>query len=379
MRPDVFIVAAEPSGDQLGAQLARSLRAAREDVNLAGIGGTAMAEAGLPSRVSTDGLAVLGFVEGLKAYPLVLRKVREVSDDILRADPRAVVLIDSWGFMVRVAKRLKAKGYRGSIIKFVAPQVWAMRSGRAKVLARHVDHLLSTQLMDAPFFERAGLPQTYVGNPVFDTDWAAGDEAGFRKRWQLGDRTVIAVCPGSRPAEIACIASAILANGLRVRDALPDSVLAVSVVDSVRKDVEAMVGDAPVILVPQSETLDLFASADGALACSGTVTSQLAAAGVPTVVFYRLSPLTFAVASRLFKPDHISLVNIAAGEPLMPEFMQGDIDTDAPARALIDILQSGPRRVSVSRALQAQARRMAAPSSASDAAAAEVLRLIASP
>lgn len=376
-QPDVIIVAAEPSGDALGAELARSLKAHAPGLSLAGIGGARMADAGLPSRVSIDGLAILGFVEGLKAYPLVLRKVREVSDDILRANPQAVVLIDSWGFMVRVAKRLKAKGYTGRIIKYVAPQVWAMRSGRARVLARHVDHLLSTQPMDAPFFEAAGLPQTYVGNAVFDTDWGAGDAAAFRERHGIGEAPVLGVFYGSRPAEIMRVGPAILRIAKAVRTQVPGLTLAHSIAEPVRAEVEALLREAPGLRCGPEELLDLFAASDSALACSGTITSQLAAAGVPTVVVYRLQPLTFAIASRLFRPSHISLVNIAAGEALMPEFMQDDIDGDGPADALVSFFKDDKRRETVSRALKKQTAMMTAPSSASDAAAAEVLRLIA--
>ena len=376
---DVLIVAAEPSGDALGAKLADSLRRLDADVSLEGIGGEAMAAAGLTSAVSTEGLAILGFVEGLRAYPFVLRKVREVSDHILGRDPRAVVLIDSWGFMVRVAKRLKRKGYRGRVIKYVAPQVWAMRSGRAKVLARHVDHLLSTQVMDAPYFDAVGLPQTYVGNAVFDTDWSAGDGAAFRARHGLGDAPVLGVFLGSRPAEIERIGPAILRTALGVQARLPDVRLAFSIVEPVRDAVERLLDGVEGLRCGPDALLDLFAASDAALACSGTITSQLAAAGVPTVVVYRLQPLTFAIASRLFKPDHISLVNIAAGEALMPEFMQDDIDTSAPADAVVALLQDEKGRETVSRALKEQTKAMTAPSAASDAAAAEVLRLIASP
>ncbi|MGB6229632.1 MAG: lipid-A-disaccharide synthase [Litorimonas sp.] len=384
-RPDVFLVSAEPSGDQLSISLIRSLRRKRSEVRLEAIGGTAIEAAGLSSQMSVDGLSVLGFVEGLKAYTHVLAKVREATDIILRSDPAMVVLIDSWGFMVRVAKRLKAKGYRGLIVKYVAPQVWAMRPGRAKVLARYVDHLLSIQPMDAPHFEAAMLPQTYVGNPVFDTDFTGGDGNAFRSRHGLdGTAPIIGFFFGSRPSEIDRVGPAIVATHQHLLTQWPDLQAVYVLADAVRDRSETLIDGVGAVRVGQDELLDALAALDGAVACSGTVTTQLASAGVPTVVLYELSPLTFFFASRLFVPRYISIVNIAADgpdhdldAPLMPEFMQDEIHTAAPANALIEILKDEDSATGRRNALLTQTRRMGANvGSASDRAADAILTLL---
>ncbi len=374
--PDVLIVAAEPSGDALGASLFQSLINLRPSIQVEGLGGSKMASSGLTSAVQMDGLAILGFVEGLRAYGHVIRKVREVSDHILARNSKSVVLIDSWGFMVRVAKRLKSKNYQGQIVKYVAPQVWAMRSGRAKILARYVDHLLSTQPMDRPYFEAAGLPLSYVGNAVFDQDYRSGEAKAFRRKHNIGTDPLIGVFFGSRPAEIERIGPDILRNARHVQDQIPNSRLVFSIAEPVRKSVEALIKDIDGVRAGPDDLLDVFASIRGAVACSGTITSQLAAAGVPTVVLYKLQPLTFAIASRLFKPDYISLVNIAVGRALMPEFMQGDTEGLAPAEALLEIIRDERVRSDVSQRLLDQTQKMAAPTSASDAAATEILRLL---
>lgn len=385
-RADVFIVAAEPSGDHLGADLARALRRQSPSVQLTAIGGPALAATGLDSQMDIEGLAILGFVEGLKAYPFVLRKVRHATKLILTANPKSVVLIDSWGFMVRVAKALKAAGYDGQIIKFVAPQVWAMRSGRAKILARYIDHLLSTQPMDAPYFAAAGLPQTFVGNPVLDQDYGSGNATRFRKRHGLDPNAIVAgFFFGSRPAEIARVGPAILQALDRLELNRPDIRPICVIADPIRALVDPMLAGRDIIRVDQSEFLDAVAAIDAALACSGTVTTQLAAAGVPTVVIYRLSPLTYFVASRLFKPRFFSLVNISADAnndgltgPLMPEFVQDEIMTDAPIDALLGILSDPGAANKLSQTLIQETRRMGAGSdNASDRAAAAVLSLIA--
>jgi len=170
----IFIVAVERSGDDLGAGLIKAIRNVDQNISVTAIGGSAMDEAGAPSQMSIDGLSILGFVEGIKHYPMILRKVSECCDQIIESEADAVILIDSWGFMIRVAKKLRKAGFKGKIIKYVAPQVWAMRSGRSKILARYTDLLLSIQPMDKPYFEPHGLQTVYVGNPVFDTDYRNG-------------------------------------------------------------------------------------------------------------------------------------------------------------------------------------------------------------
>jgi len=199
----VFIVAVESSGDILGANLIKALRAEHKTIEITGVGGSAMAAQGIKTDIDVSDLAVLGFIEALKIYPLVLERVKQVSDMILTENPMQVVLIDSWGFMIRVARTLKRAGYKGRIVKYVAPQVWAMREGRAKLLAKSVDHLLSLHSFDAPFFEKHGLETTYIGNPVFEEDFDQGDGMSLRAKYNISKNTkIIAVLFGSRLSEV---------------------------------------------------------------------------------------------------------------------------------------------------------------------------------
>jgi lipid-A-disaccharide synthase len=280
---------------------------------------------------------------------------------------------------------LKAADYKGQIIKFVAPQVWAMRPKRAKILARYIDHLLSTQPMDEPHFRAVGLAQTFVGNPVLDKDYQSGDAESFRKRHSLdSDKPIIGFFFGSRPSEINSVGPAILLALGRIKHAIPDVQPICVIADPVRELVEPMLDGQDILRVNQSEFLAAIAAMDGSMACSGTVTTQLAAAGVPTVVMYRLLPLTYWFASRMFSPRYISLVNISAdtneqdlAEPLMPEFVQDDIMTDVPSDALIHILEDPLRAEQLRERLIQETRRMGAGSeNASDRAAAAILSLI---
>ncbi len=376
---ELFIVAAERSGDELGAALIHALNKSQSELSITGIGGQSMAEAGVPSQMDINGLNILGFVEALKNYAFVLRKVRKSTDIILKSSPDAVILIDSWGFMVRVAERLKASGFKGKIIKYVAPQVWAMRSGRSKILARSVDMLLSIQPMDAPYFERHGLKTIYVGNPVFDTDFSSEQGERIKTKFKLESRPLLSVWFGSRPSEIITIAADLKQTILTLKEAFPNLVVCIPVVESIKNHLAPYIAELKQVegihIIDEADKLAVMAASTAALACSGTVTSQLAAFGVPTVVAYRLNALTYFVAKKIFKPNHISIVNIAAERELMPEFVQSDVTPPILSKAVSEYLESAKARDLASQALLAQTRLMGAGSGqkASEKAAQAIL------
>jgi len=323
----VFIVAVESSGDILGANLIKALRAEHKTIEITGVGGSAMAAQGIKTDIDVSDLAVLGFIEALKIYPLVLERVKQVSDMILTENPMQVVLIDSWGFMIRVARTLKRAGYKGRIVKYVAPQVWAMREGRAKLLAKSVDHLLSLHSFDAPFFEKHGLETTYIGNPVFEEDFDQGDGMSLRAKYNISKNTkIIAVLFGSRLSEVQTLAEPFAQAITNIKALYKDVCFISPVSEAIATDVGAAAGHdlrlQNVILLPEARKWDIFDAADVALSCSGTVTTQLACMGVPSVVAYKLNPVTYFFAKWLYKPKYISIVNIAAKRCLMPEFIQ---------------------------------------------------------
>ena len=349
-QPHIYIVAAEKSGDELGAKLVSAIRKLENgDVKISGIGGSAMHRIGIISPIDISPLSILGFLEGLKSYPLILQLVNEAADAIISSKADACVLIDSWGFTMRVAKRLKKIGYKGKIIKYVAPQVWAMREGRSKILAEGVDHLLTIHAFDAPYFTRHGLPVTYVGNPVFDQEYDTGDGQGLRDSYCIPPNApVLAMLFGSRLSEIQTLAQPFADAVRRLKIAMPELVIIAPVSDSISTDVMAAVAqhDAlqDVILLNEDKKLDCFDLAFASISCSGTVTTQLACAGVPTIVAYRLNWLTYQIAKRLYKPDYISIVNIAAGDELMPECIQNLCTGENLARRALAYLQNEQTR-----------------------------------
>lgn len=358
----IYLIAVEPSADKLGADLAKELRAARPDIQIAGIGGLEMRAEGLPSQMDVDGLAILGITEAVRKLPFVYRKIAEAAERIEASDADAVVFLDSYGFMVRLAERLRKNGCDKTLIKYVAPQVWAMRPSRASRVARLFDALLTLHPFEADYFTPLGLPTHYVGNAVFDADYMAGDDLAIPMRYNLGERPILSVFFGSRASEVSRLSGPFADAVMALKQEIPDLAIISPVSASVAQNVGAAAGADPrlneIIFLPEKAKLDAMACTVAALACSGTVTTQLACAGVPTVVAYKLSSVSHAIISPMLNLDFISMVNIAAEQALMPEFIQKDATGAALSKALLPYFRDARERAVASKALIAQTDKM---------------------
>jgi lipid-A-disaccharide synthase len=338
----IMLVAAEASGDKLGADLAQALkRRLGEGVRFVGVGGERMAGQGLQSPFAIAELSILGLWEGLRAYPRVRRRARETAEIALREKPDIAILIDSWGFTLRVAQALRNRDPTLPIVKYVAPQVWASRPGRARTLARTVDLLLSIHSFDAPYFEAEGLPTTFVGNSSLRPRAVGADPQ--RLRDHIGAEAgepILLVLPGSRPAEIARLTPPFADAVRRLRSSHPKLHVVLPLASTVAAQVKAM-ADADPTLWPgvwmiEDDALKAHAMASGtvALACSGSVTTELALNGCPMVVGYKLGALTHIILRRLVTTKYITLFNIAAGREIAPEFVQHACTGQALAHAV---------------------------------------------
>ena len=342
--PKIFLVAAEPSGDRLGAGLADALRARLGDgVTFCGVGGPRMAAHGVASPFDISELSVLGFVEGLKIYRRVVRRADETAALAVAERPDIAVLIDSWGFTLRVAQRLRRLLPDLPIVKYVGPQVWASRPGRAETLARAVDLVLTLQPFEPPYFESAGLAATFVGHPALDRP-PDGDRAAFRARYGIGaEQKVALLLFGSRASEVRRMTPVFVDTMERLRQERGESLVFVApLAAETATQVRAMAAEDPrlhhAIMVDEPERDDAFAAGDVALACSGTVVTELALAGTPSVVAYRLDALTHLMMKAVVTAPHISLVNMAAGARVLPEFIQSAARPDALAAAVARFL-----------------------------------------
>lgn len=354
----IYLIAVEPSADQLGAELAKELKKAQPNINLAGIGGDQMRAVGIPSQMNIDGLAILGITEALKKLPLVYRKISEAAERVEAAKADAVIFLDSYGFMVRLAERLRKRGSKDKFIKYVAPQVWAMRPSRAQRVARLFDGLLTLHPFEPKFFTPLGLQTEYVGNAVFDRDYRVGNPDAIRQQYGLENQPILSVFFGSRASEVAQLAGPFADTVIAMKQKIPDLAVISPVSASVAEEVGAAAGQDmrlnEIILLPEVFKLDAMACSTAALACSGTVTTQLACAGVPSVVAYRLSPISYALVRRMLKLDYISMVNIAADKALMPEFVQDDVTAEKLSAGLLPYFEDEKEREQSSRALLAQ-------------------------
>jgi lipid-A-disaccharide synthase len=285
-----------------------------------------MAERGVAHPIDMSGLAVLGFVDGLKAFGRVKRLVQEARDIIARDDPDVVVLIDSWGFMWRLARALALSGVRAKRIKLIGPQVWATRPGRARVLARWCQHLLCIHEFEEPFYRRWGLPTTVIGNPALHR-MARGDGVSFRRARGLSpDVQLIGLLPGSRTSEMRRVAPVLEQAAADLVSTRPNACVVCIAASSVAPAVRARAASwrFPHLVVEGEEhKAAAMASLDVALACSGTVTTELAVQRAPIVVGYKLGWVTWAIARAfLMRSRYITLVNVAADREVAPEYVQ---------------------------------------------------------
>jgi lipid-A-disaccharide synthase len=324
--PFIFIVAGEPSGDALGARLIAALRQRTGGaLRIAGIGGEAMRAEGLVSLVPIADLAVVGVAEVVPRAPQILRHVATAVEAVRRLRPDAVVTIDSSGFSWRIAHRLRRRGEKLPLIHYVAPMVWAWRAGRARRVARWYDHLMALLPFEPPYFEREGLPTSYVGHPVLESGAEHGDGGSFRQRHGIGPgELLLCVLPGSRAGEVRRLLPVFGRTLALLQSRLGDFRVVVPTVETVAAAVAASVlqwPGRPIVVSGQAEKYDAFAASRAALAASGSVALELALARLPMVVAYRVNPATEALLRHLVKVRHVNLVNLVLDRPLVPELL----------------------------------------------------------
>ncbi len=379
MSARIFLVAAEASGDALGADLAQALRARDAAIEIAGVGGRLMAEEGIATQADISGLAILGFVDGLLAYSRVKRAVAATVEAVLRFKPDVVVLIDSWGFTLRVAQGVRAAAPHIKLVKYIGPQVWATRPGRAKTLAATVDHLICIHDFETPFYEPFGLACTVCGHPALGR-FSAGDGAALRARQGFtAKEKIILVLPGSRAAEIRRVGP-ILLQAAELLDRDRDVRIVVVAASSVREQVLEQ-APAAVRILDESEKEDAFAAATVALAASGTVTTEVALQGTPLVIGYKLGWITWAIArALLFKGKFATLMNVAADAEVAPEFIQTRFTPENVAAAAAPLLDDeSAREEQVRRQDEALAKMGRGGTPAAEIAADAVLAVYAQP
>jgi lipid-A-disaccharide synthase len=374
----IHLVAAEESGDALGAALARALAArAGGAVKLAGVGGRAMAAAGILSPFPIDDLAIVGLTAIPRRLPMILRRIRETADAIIAAAPDVLVIIDSPDFTHRVARRVRRLAPSIPILDYVSPSVWAWRPGRARAMRPYVDCVLAILPFEpAAHIRLGGPPCFYVGHPLIEriSELRPNDDEALRRR---ADPPLVLVLPGSRSSEIRRLLSIFGAALARVSARIGPMELVLPTVPHLAAAVHAGVAGWPVvprIVVEPAEKWAAFRSARAALAASGTVTLELALAGVPTVAAYRLTLIEELIArlAGIGQLTSVILANLVIGENVVPEFLQRDCVPERIADALMLLFSDTPERLRQIDAFARLDRIMALEAAPSDKAAAIV-------
>jgi lipid-A-disaccharide synthase len=321
------MMAAEPSGDLLAREVVEDIRKRLPDTHISGIGGSELASVGIKSAIDISPLSILGFFEGLKAYGDVVRLADAAAEAIIADKPDVVVLVDSWGFMLRVAQRVRLQAPDIRLVKLVGPQVWATRPGRAKTLASVVDHLLCIHDLEVPFYEPFGLKTTVIGNPAISRH-IQGDAVHFRQTHHMpATDKIVLVLPGSRSSEIKRVAPELVeaARKLKSNDPSLNIVfMPASNVASQFSEAFPDLNDWAIVSSDPGVRYDAMAAADLALACSGTVTTELAMQDTPMIVTYKTGWITWTLArGLLYSKRHITLLNIVSDDQeIVPEFVQ---------------------------------------------------------
>jgi lipid-A-disaccharide synthase len=346
-----YIVAAEESGDALGAALVRALQARHGGaMTFNGVGGRAMAAAGITSPFAIDELSIMGIAALPRRLPMIFRRIRQTAAAVVAARPDALVIIDSPDFTHRVARRVRRLAPKIPILDYVSPSVWAWRPGRARAMRAYVDQVLAILPFEpAVHLKLGGPPCLYVGHPMVEhiAELRPNAEEAQRRR---ANPPIVLVLPGSRGSEIRHLLGTFGAAIAQVAARSGSMELVLPTVPHLMAQVRAGVAGwavAPRIAVEPADKWAAFRRARAALAASGTVTLELALAGIPTVAAYRLSIVEWNIARLLRMRStlpSVILANLVLGENVIPEFLQSDCTPGRLAEALLPLLADTPQR-----------------------------------
>lgn len=343
----IAVVSGEASGDQLGASLLRALKARGVVVEAVGVGGPAMAVEGFVSLFPQSEIAVMGVGPVIRRLPLLIRRIRGTAAVIVREKPDILVTIDAPDFSKQVAKRVHRAAPEIPIVHWVCPSVWAWRPGRAPAMRAYIDHVLCLLPFEPAALEKLKGPAgTYIGHPLIeqipDMRPRAGGEAAAREDFE---HPQLLVLPGSRLSEIRRLLPLFLDVLDRLMPAHPGLRPVIPTLPHLVPAIEAILGPwrgrIPLLVDAEAKRATMR-SARAALAASGTVTLELALAGIPMVAAYRVANWEAFIARRLITVSSAILPNIILGENVVPEFIQEDATAQKLMAALAPLLTASP-------------------------------------
>lgn len=348
MTKTIYLIVTEESGDRLGSALMKVLRQRLgDDVRFEGVGGSSMAREGLQSLFPIEELSIIGLAAVVRKLPSILKLITRATEDVLRANPDVLVIIDSPDFTHRVAKRVRQRDPSIPVVNYVSPTVWAWRPGRAKAMRAYVDHVLALLPFEPEAHQRLGGPPcTYVGHPLIEQIDALRPNAEEQARREAKP-PVLLVLPGSRRSEIrhhmatfGATLDLLRKPGTQFELILPTMPHLVEVITEALKTWPVQ----PRVVVGETEKRAAFRIAHAAFAKSGTVTLELALSGVPMVTAYKAGSVEAWIIRRRITSSSVILANLVIGENVIPEFIQEDCTPEKLAASLQEVLADTPMR-----------------------------------
>ena len=370
-----MISCGEPSGDVYAAALATEIRRLEPSAEINGFGGGALRAAGVTLLGDFEGLSVTGLAEAVHVLPRSWRMYRALVRAAEVSPPDVFVPIDFPDFNFVLARALKRRGI--PVVYYISPQLWAWRRGRLKTMKRLVDRVLVIFPFEAPFYENAGIPVTFVGHPLLGMATLAESRDAFLRRHGLDpQQPVVALLPGSRPNELRQILPDLVRATERIASGAPSAQFVIARAPHLDDGLFTPLADWPAraarpIVLEQSADA-ILASADVAIVASGTVTVQAALHGCPMVVVYRLAPLTYRLGKPFVHVDTYAMANLVAGRRVVPELIQDAFTPDAVAAEALRVL-TDPAHAAAVRADLAAVRARLGDAGATRRAAEEVL------
>ena len=374
--PRIMLVAGEASGDMHGAKLVAAMRKQAPDLEVCGIGGSALAAQGMEILYDSSRLAVVGIIEVLSHLRFIREAMHALEKRLREQPPDLLILIDYPDFNLIMAKKARRLGI--PVFYYISPQVWAWRSGRVKTIRKLVDRLAVILPFEKEFYQKRGMNVEYVGHPLMDTVRAVRPRTEFLPTLGIApESTVIGILPGSRRREIAAMLPIFLTAAKLMQKQLGKVVFLLPLAPTLSEaDLLANgLAEAGVeVRVIRENRYELMAACDAVMAASGTVSLELAILEVPMVVAYKVSPLTYFLGRRLIKVPYASLVNLVAGREVVPELLQDDAVPEKIAAATVRLVANQTERARMLAGLAEVRERLGGPG-ASDRAALLALSL----
>lgn len=325
----VFMIAGEDSGDSLGASLISALEEIHGDaLECMGVGGPKMSAAGFDELLPLDQISVVGLWEVLPKIPRLIKINKAIVEEIEKQQPDVVVTIDFPDFNFIIGKNLKKRGvYKGKIVHYVSPSVWAWRPERAKKIASFLDGIICLFPMEPEYYTKHGLSARFIGHPIASLDVSSVDAARYRADNDITPETkTLGLFLGSRETELKKIAPAIVEAAKYINEVYPHVHVIVPTLPKTEFEVQQCLTGLNAPMIVAANPLfkwESFKACDLAIAVSGTVALELAYVGVPHVIAYKLNPVTALILRFLVKVKHVHLANILLGKDVVPEFLQG--------------------------------------------------------